>query len=85
MNIKTYLIYLIALILIVLLGILDYHVLCVYLDWLKIPKDLTFSIKSFGLGIDLTILLLFIQVGIVVYIINYEKTKTTLIYPKNNV
>ena len=65
MTLKKVLVSIIILILIVLLGIIDYHVLCVYLDWMNIPKDLTLSIRSFGIGIDLTILLLFIQIGIV--------------------
>ena len=85
MTLKKVLISIIVLITIVLLGILDYHVLCMYLKYLKIPYNLTLSIRSLGIGVDLTILLLFIQVGIVVYVVHYEKTKTTLIYPKNNV
>lgn len=85
MNIKQLIKGIIITILIILLGIIDYHVSCVYLDYVNISKDLRLSIKSLEIVYDLTIFLLFLKIGIVSYIIYYKKTKITLIYPKNNI
>lgn len=74
--IKTMLVF----ILIILLGLLDYHISCVYLDNLKIPRNLTLSIKSCGLVIDLTIFLLTIQLLIIYQLYRYKKEKITFIY-----
>ena len=67
---------------IILLGVIDYHVSCVYLDYLEIPRNLKLSIKSSGLCIDLTLLLLMIELVIIYKIYDYKKNRIVLIYPQ---